>query len=273
MIKRYHEAPLDVFSNVQQLTDGDYALVHLFETNKEYFKAFKNAVESGRDVILDNSIFELGTAFDGDRYAYWVEELQPTWYIVPDCWKKPHETVKMFEEFVRDHPNLPGKRIGVAQGKTIEDVAWCYKALEPMCDMIAFNLDGSYTSELPEIGIPYCVRMSVGRFKLIRDLHTRGVINTKKPHHLLGCGIPQEMLWYPRDADWIRSVDTCNPVIHGMYNMLYDAKLPGMTSKLSVKMCDCMDRQISASGWQCIERNIMSFKDYCEREVGSQWIE
>ena len=37
MIKIAHEAPLSIFNKVQEVTDYDYALVHLFEHNHNYF--------------------------------------------------------------------------------------------------------------------------------------------------------------------------------------------------------------------------------------------
>lgn len=272
MIKRYHEAPLSIFEQVQSLTDGDYALVHLFETNPRYLKAFKQAVADGRDVILDNSIFELGTAFDGNKFAEWVEELRPTWYIVPDSWKCGKETVQMFYDFVKAHPHLPGKRIGVAQGWTVEEVIDSYKSLEPQCDMVAFNLDFSsvfYDSILPGVPgvwkkhlIPYCVAMSLGRFMVLKDLVERDVIKRDRPHHLLGCGVPQEVQWYPKDWTWIRSIDTSNPVIAGMKGWSYDHDY-GITKKDPMKLCDHIDDYV---GWDTQERilsNITDMKEWC----------
>lgn len=273
MIKRYHEAPLSIFKNVQALTDGDYALVHLFAQNGAYLEAFEQAVADGRDVILDNSIFELGTAFDGDQFAHWVEHLQPTWYIVPDSWKNGDKTCEMFFDFISKHPDLPGKRIAVAQGHTLEEVTECYNELAPYADMIAFNLDFSSYSDLPERGVPYCIRMSVGRVKMIRDLVYSGVIDWNKPHHLLGCGVPQEVMWYPDRWDFIRSIDTCNPVIHGMHGIPYDNDLPGMSQKLSTKMCDCIDQPVSPAAWSIIENNILRMEMYEEMRTGSIWNE
>ena len=119
MIKTAHEAPKSIFSEMQKITDIDYALVHLFEEDEEYFNKFKKAVEDGREVILDNSIFELGEAFDADRYAYWIEKLKPTWYIVPDALEHRNKTMKQMEVWNAKYGNtLPGKKIGVVQGKT-----------------------------------------------------------------------------------------------------------------------------------------------------------
>ena len=41
MIKIAHESPKSIFSDVQKYTDYDYALVHLFEEDKEYLNQFK----------------------------------------------------------------------------------------------------------------------------------------------------------------------------------------------------------------------------------------
>lgn len=265
MIKRYHEAPIEIFKDVQEVTDGDYALVHLFETNEEYFNMFKKAVEAGRDVILDNSIFELGTAFDMDRYAYWIRKLEPTWYIVPDCWKNGWETARMFSEFIHRYPDLPGKRIGVAQGHQLEEVEKCYRSIEKYCDMVAFNLDFSSAAPVAAQGIPYCLRMSIGRRHMLGRLFERDVINTTKPHHLLGCGVPQEVMWYPKEWTWVRSIDTCNPVIHGLLDIGYDSNLPGLLFKRSTKMCDLMDASVQKDQKDLVMHNIHMFKQFTEQ--------
>lgn len=273
MIKRYHEAPLSIFKEVQKLTDGDYALVHLFESNPAYFEAFQQAVADGRDVLLDNSIFELGTSFDPDKFAMWVEQLRPTWYIVPDSWKNGVETADMFKSFVKAYPDLPGKRIGVAQGKDVIEVALCYKAIEPQCDMVAFNLDfssvfydtfleGVVDRKYKESLVPYCVAMSIGRHMVLNRLKIFGIINEDKPHHLLGCGVPQEVQWYPKEWTWIRSIDTSNPVIAGMHEWWYDERV-GINKKGNEKVCDLVDISLTNGQRADIFRNIAYMKEWC----------
>ena len=68
MIKIAHESPKGIFKEVQKFTDYDYALVHLFEEDKEYWNQFKEAALKGREIILDNSIFELEEAFDAKKF-------------------------------------------------------------------------------------------------------------------------------------------------------------------------------------------------------------
>ena len=94
MIKIAHESPKSIFNEVQQYTDYDYALVHLFEEDKEYFNQFEEAINKGREVILDNSIFELEEAFDAHKFAYWVKKLRPTWYIIPDALENAEKTMQ-----------------------------------------------------------------------------------------------------------------------------------------------------------------------------------
>ena len=267
-IKQYHEAPISIFKQVQQQTDGDYALVHLFESNPEYFKMFREAVVEGRDVLLDNSLYELRNAFDTKRFVYWIQLLKPTWFIVPDSWKNGSETKQMFFNFINKYGNQVGdsKIIGVAQGNTVEEVADCYAAIEPYCDKIAFNLDFATASSVSKYGVPYCLRMSIGRHEVLTQLYENGIINPDKPHHLLGCGVPQEMLWYNPEWTWVDSVDTCNPVLHGMYDITYDEKLPGLLSKIeSVKMCDLMNDEISKDKVEKIRFNIAQMTDYCTK--------
>ncbi len=85
MIKIAHESPKSIFEEVQRFTDYDYALVHLFEEDEEYLKQFKQAATKGREIILDNSIFELEEAFDAEKFDKWVKYLKPTCYIIPDA--------------------------------------------------------------------------------------------------------------------------------------------------------------------------------------------
>ena len=95
-MKTFHEATNSCFERVQQITDGDYCLVHLYDENEQYKEHFDNAVRKGREVILDNSIFELGTAFDSQDYLQKIKELNPTWYIIPDALEDCDQTLQNF---------------------------------------------------------------------------------------------------------------------------------------------------------------------------------
>ena len=225
-MKRFHEAPLCIFRDVQEFTDGDYALVHLLKY-PGYRAAFECAIEEGREVILDNSLYELGTAFNGDEYVNWINRLQPSWFIVPDAWHDSIKTIEMFEQFedaYKDKIDPSVQWIGVAQGKTIAEVKASYRALEPKCDMIAFNFDfKDFFRSMT--GIDHDserLDMSLGRVLMLSILDQQGVINRNKPHHLLGCGIPGEYKIAKEKFPWVYSIDTCHPVITGYAGFTYD---------------------------------------------------
>lgn len=272
MIKRFHEAPKSIFKKVQEYTNGDYALVHLFETDPEYFDLFKEAVRSGREVILDNSVFELETAFDPDKFLTWIRLLQPTYYIVPDVLEDAAGTIenmgRWIKEFESDVPKHC-KKIGVVQGKDFQDLRYCYYFMDKVAnvDKIAISFDYSYYEKT----FPHpnkLIRWALGRVKLLRDLEESGIINKDKPHHLLGCGTPGEGIFYnSKDFGWIDSIDTSNPVVHGLKDILYEGPL-GLTTKESQKLCDLIDSSVSYSQWENIEYNLLAFEKLWNGKYG-----
>ena len=220
-IRIAHEAPTSILKEISNITDYDYALVHLFDTKPEYYDHFKKCVAAGRDVLLDNSIFELGTAFDAEKFAVRVEELQPTFYVVPDVLEDAHATIESFRKF-DNGGDLPGMKIGVVQGKDFSEIVECYKYMQSYADMIAFSFDMSY---FQYTGIGYCKlhRQLTGRIKLIDDLIKLGVWNWSKPVHLLGCSLMREFNQYSHVKN-IYSCDTSNPVVAGIEGIYYRSR-------------------------------------------------
>ena len=231
MIKIAHESPKDIFDEVQSLTDYDYALVHLFEEDPVYLDQFKKAIAKGREVILDNSIFELEEAFDAVKFDKWVNTIRPTWYIVPDALEQSQKTIDQMED-------------------------WNNKGLGYEGSGISFDYS-YYTKSCPHAN--KYVSWMLGRVKLLGDLLRDGVINTSKPHHLLGCGLPQEFSFYKHsDYDWIYSLDTSNPVVHGIKGITYGTD--GLWSKERQKLHELINSEISMDQLYTIKNNIQKFK-------------
>jgi hypothetical protein len=254
-----HEAPVSILEEVSEITDIQYALVHLFETNEKYYNFFKKCILNNREVILDNSIFELGKAFDGDKFAKYVEELNPTYYIVPDVLEDGYETILHFNDFIKKYPDLPGLRIGVVQGKTYDEIVDCYKYMSEYADYIAISFDYNYYIATG-LGKTELERWCNGRFNLINDLIADGFWNNKKPHHLLGCSFAKEFFWYKslQDKHNIRSVDTSNPVVAGIKGLKYSGL--GLKTKPSVKLADLIDYEPNDEEKELIYHNISIFK-------------
>ena len=243
MIKIAHESPKSIFNEVQKYTDYDYALVHLFEEDKEYFNQFREAIKNGREVILDNSIFELEEAFNADKFIHWVNELRAEWYIVPDALEDTKRTMSQMADWnLRYADAAYGKKIGVVQGKTYKQITACYEYMDKIADvdMIAISFDYSYYTETIPHPNKY-VSWMLGRVKLLGDLVRDGIINEDKKHHLLGCGLPQEFSFYSQ-YDWIYSLDTSNPIVHGIKGIKYNSD--GLWSKESQKLHELMNYQV-----------------------------
>lgn len=143
--------------------------------------------------------------------------------------------------------------MGVVQGRDWTDLVECYKFMSQNADMVAISFDYSYylntgmsinkfydgrwNSDMYETlrkdGDPYlndvqdpmncsfCKdkmhRYMTGRQRFIKHLIDEGIWNWNKPHHLLGCSLPQEFKYYvDKNIYNIQSIDTSNPVMAGL---------------------------------------------------------
>jgi ribosomal protein S25 len=99
----------------------------------------------------------------------------------------------------------------------------------------------------------------LGRVKLLGDLLKDGVINKYKKHHLLGCGLPQEFQFYKHaDYDWLYSLDTSNPVVHGIKNIRY--KSDGLWNKERQKLFELINCDVNEDQLEVIKNNIQRFR-------------
>ena len=261
-----HETPISYLDKSLRYNDYDYALVHLFETHPEYYSFFKRMLSMGREVLLDNSIFELKTAFNSERFAEYVEELKPTYYIVPDVLEDSGRTMAAFHKFKRDYNNLPGLKIGVVQGETYQQLVDCYTYMSDYADYIAISFDYSWYqtvgySRQPGKGLRRAnlERMCNGREVLIRKLISDGHWNHNKPHHLLGCSLAKEFKNY-KDIKSIRSLDTSNPVVGGIKGLRYYRDI-GLLEKPSIMLADLIDHAVTADEVFDIVHNTKEFKN------------
>ena len=265
-IKIAHEAPKSIFRTIQSLTDYDYCLVHLLEEDVEYLNLFREAKKEGREIILDNSIFELEEAFDAERFAYWIKELEPTWYIVPDALEDAIKTVSQMREWNKKYSDLPGKKIGVVQGKTYAEIRECYEYMDKIAnvDMIAISFDYSYYRESVPHPNKY-VSWMLGRVKLLGDLLRDGIINEDKPHHLLGNALPIEGKFYGQYS-WIYSMDTSNPIVHSIKNIQYQENF-GLYSKESQKLFELINEPKESIDLDLVKFNVGEFKKYWNIDI------
>jgi hypothetical protein len=274
-----HETPISLLETSRSYNDYDYALVHLFKEHPEYFSFYEQSVKNGRHVLLDNSIFELGTSYDPDEFAYWITRLKPTEYIIPDVLEESKKTIDSYISFIDKYPNLPGKKIGVVQGKTYEEIVDCYMFMSTMTDKIAISFDYSFylnewptlasiqeeLKQLPDfvtnIEFNKWVNYALGRVCLIERLYNDNILNTNKPHHLLGCSVPWEFKL--QTLKCIETIDTSNPIVAALLHKRYDLD-NGLNEKWSVKLVDFIGSTLDNKQLENMLYNISIFRRFCK---------
>ena len=95
MVKVSHELTCKyAFDRSYEINDYEYCLPHLIRSKMKLYKDhFLKAKKDGRYIIMDNSLHELGKAYAEDRLMYWVNELEPDEFIVPDVWQDQTATL------------------------------------------------------------------------------------------------------------------------------------------------------------------------------------
>ena len=76
--------------------------------------------------------------------------------------------------------------------------------------------------------------------------------------HLLGCDLPQEFGYFC-DFPFVESIDTSNPIIHGLQGVRYNSL--GLLTKSSTKI-DQIEEEINTERLYDINYNITQFKKF-----------
>lgn len=215
-MKISHETPFEMMDYFREnINDYDYALVHLFEY-PSYKEFFIESLENDRTVYLDNSIYELGTAFDPKKFAKIAKELYEInsdnlVVIMPDVFDDYKQTLANAIEFEKLVPGDMRKML-VLQGKTTEELMKCYTENKTQVDLIGINhLSAAFGDDFEE--------KSANRIKFVKKFSKISKISKHKIH-LLGVLSPFEVLALS-DIKNIESVDTSNPVCYGLEGSRY----------------------------------------------------
>ena len=196
MVKVSHETPLCLLDDSIHFNDYDYALPHLFDSEPEYLEYFRRAKAAGRYIIMDNSLHELGHAYNSDRLMHWVNELEPNEFIVPDVWEDKTASVVNAKSWVNVIVPKNTTKVAVVQAQTIHEASMCYQTYRDLgYQKIAFSYGASYYNDV----VPHpnkALGKALGRLSVIAALYETKVIRDNDRVHLLGCAVPQEFGWY-----------------------------------------------------------------------------
>ena len=256
-IKVFHEVPFELLYINQDYTDGEYCLPHLLDENEYYRDYFYDAKEQGRYIIMDNSLHELGTAYNTDRLMHWINELKPNEFIVPDVWEDKNKSVQNARSW--SSVSLPDgvTKVVVVQAKSIGEAIECTQTYFDLdYKKVAYSYGASYYNDVcphpnKDLG------KALGRLQVISTLYDMKLLLPTSRVHLLGTCVPQEFGWY-KDIECIESIDTSNPVMAAVEGIMYD--FHGLYSKPKVNMNQAQGMPIESIDMDLYHHNMDMFK-------------
>ena len=256
-MKVSHEVPRCLLTASPEFNDYDYALPHLFDQDEEYLQYFMDAKADGRYIIMDNSLHELGKAYDHERLRYWVSVIEPDEFIVPDVWMRCAETAAQAKYWKQFKYPKKTKLTAVIQGKDKNDAYLCANLLT---NLGYKKLCVSYGATWYNDFFPHTnadMGKALGRVRFVQGLLNLNQMKDIK-FHLLGCSIPQEFSWYDKHPQ-IESIDTSNPVMAGLEDTLYSDY--GLNSKPKANMNDYFDIDFEKVDYLNIIHNTTKFRE------------
>ena len=246
-----------------EINDYEYCLPHLLDQSEIYRKHFEYAKEAGSYIIMDNSLHELGEAYDTKRLFHWIERLEPNEFIVPDVWQDKVHTLVNAKRWSKTELPEGVTKVAVVQAKSFGEAMECYDILHYHhgYQKIAFSYGADwYAEEMFPHPNPLVGKM-MGRIMAISKMYESKIIGKSDRVHLLGCALPQEFGYYA-DFPFIESVDTSNPIIHGMEGVKYNSL--GLLTKSSTKIDKIPMTPMTSEILYDINHNLIQFKKFVE---------
>jgi hypothetical protein len=256
-MKVSHEVPLCLLEDSKKFNDYDYCLPHLLDEEPGYLNYFLQAKSEGRYIIMDNSLHELGKAYDTERLLHWIYELEPDEFIVPDVWEDMEGSIENAKLWIDMElpPNV--EKVVVVQAQTLHEAFECTKIYKELgYKKICYSYGASYYNTVclhpnQDLG------KALGRLFVISVLYNQGVLTENDRVHLLGCAVPQEFGWY-EGIKCIESIDTSNPIMAALDNVSYNTS--GLTSKPKSNMNENFDMLYDELDYECITHNVEMFR-------------
>jgi len=257
MIKISHEVPLCLLEDSRKFNDYEYCLPHLLDEEPGYLEFFKQSKKEGRYIIMDNSLHELGEAYDSARLLHWIHELQPDEFIVPDVWEDMTNSVQNAEIWKEYEFPEGVEKVVVVQATTLQEAFECTKMYKELgYKKICYSYGASYYNNIcphpnQDLG------KALGRLFVISVLYNQGVLTENDRVHLLGCAVPQEFGWY-EGIKCIESIDTSNPIMATLENTKYSNS--GLYSKPKANMNDHFNMMYDEIDYNLLDYNLEKFK-------------
>jgi hypothetical protein len=227
------------------------------DENEEYRDFFYKSKEMGRYIVMDNSLHELGEAYNTKRLIYWINETKPDEFIIPDVWENAKASIKNAEEWARIELPEGVLKVAVVQAKHIWEAKDCVQAYKNLgYQKIAFSYGASYYNELcphpnKDLG------KAIGRFMVLSNFQKNKTLLPNDRVHLLGTASPIEFGMY-KNMPFIESIDTSNPIMAAIGEVPYTKM--GLYQKPLANMNKYQDISIDFVNEDLIEYNVEMFR-------------
>jgi len=256
-IKISHEVPFCLLTKSREFNDYDYCLPHLMDENEEYRVFFLNSKNVARYIIMDNSLHELGEAYNSDRLMYWVNKLEPNEFIVPDVWEDYAASVRNAKQWATVKMPANTTKVAVVQAKSFYEALLCVQAYKDLgYKKIAFSYGASYYNDIcphpnKDLG------KAIGRYMVIYELYKQNTLTKFDRVHLLGTASPIEFGMY-KNIECIESIDTSSPIMAAIGEMPYTKM--GLHMKPLANMNKHQDMSIDFVNEDLVEYNVEMFR-------------
>ena len=257
-MKISHEVPICLLEDSLDFNDYQYCLPHLLDQDEDYKNFFIKAKQNGVYIIMDNSLHELGHAYDSERLLYWINELKPNEFIVPDVWQDRQGSIKNAREWSKIKLSEGVTKVAVVQAMNLMEAMACYQDYRDLgYQKIAFSYGADYYKTLSNHPNPHLAK-ALGRVELISRLYDCDIILNSHKVHLLGTACPFEFSLY-KNMSFIESIDTSNPIMATIDGTRYNTL--GMHSKPKSNMNDNVYMDLKDIDKELLYHNIESFKN------------
>jgi hypothetical protein len=259
-MKVSHELPLCLMHYAYKWNDYDYLLPVFLDRYEQYKLYFQKARKDKRFIIMDNSLFEGYTHTTEDLLSK-IKLIEPNIFIVPDAWNNATTTICNAKSWIinyKQHIPTGVNLMAVCQGQDIGELITTYQILIDLgYKHIAINHSSiAYTNEFPKLD--RLKAQMYGRMAFLRKLVETSTLRKSVHHHLLGASLPQEFMAYT-DWDWVKTVDTSNPILVGAEGIRYEDN--GINFKPEHKLEHYFEMDLSEH-LEDIKFNINKFKQY-----------
>jgi len=257
-IKVSHEIPFCLLEKSRDFNDYDYCLPHLMDENEEYRNFFYESKKMGRYIVMDNSLHELGEAYNTERLLHWINEIKPNEFIIPDVWEDKDASVRNARQWSTIELPEEVMKVAVVQAKNMHEALLCTVAYKDLgYKKIAYSYGASYYNDIcphpnKDLG------KAIGRFIAISSLYEQRILSKFDRVHLLGTASPIEFGMY-KNIDCIESIDTSNPIMAAIGEIPYTNM--GLYAKPLANMNKYQDISLDHLNEDLVGYNVEMFRE------------